>query len=294
MMKTMLLRMMVLMWTAVFSLAVAQEIPADREGVMLLPMPRTAKPVPTFFSAAVDLRARRAFDHIETVANIRYQLHQGTGERMSLSLTGEGEITEVIGEGLTDWSLRRDAAGQRFLDVRVNAAAGAKEWTIIVRSRLNLTASMKACNLWLPGQGEAVGFSIQVALVDEGMKSARVIEVENLSPVEQSKNLKFIGAGRPRLRLDISQNEGEISFRDSQLRGTVAADQRSVSFVFQAVAQVKRAGATMEFCRGAIALADSAAGDGWHMTLRSEGEVYVYEWFILLCHFHRRVFVTSP
>lgn len=278
MMKTMILRMMVLMWTAVFSLAVAQEIPADREGVMLLPMPRTAKPVPTFFSAAVDLRASRAFDHIETVANIRYQLHQGTGERMSLSLTGEGEITEVIGEGLTDWSLRRDAAGQRFLDVRVNAAAGAKEWTIIVRSRLNLTASMKACDLWLPGQGEAVGFSIQVALVDEGMKSARVIEVENLSPVEQSKNLKFIGAGRPRVRLDISQNEGEISFRDSQLRGTVAADQRSVSFVFQSVAQVKRAGATMEFCRGAIALTDSAAGDGWHMTLRSEGEVYVYEW----------------
>lgn len=277
-MKINLLRMLALLWTTVMFMASAQEIPADREGVMLLPMPRTAKPVPTFFSAAVDLRARRAFDHIETVANIRYQLHQGAGERMSLSLTGEGEITEVIGEGLTDWSLRRDAAGQRFLDVRVNAAAEAKEWTIVVRSRLNLTASMKACDLWLPGQGDAVGFTIQVALIDEGMESARVIEVENLSPVDQSKHKKFMGAGRPRLRLDISQSEGEISFRDSQLRGTVSADQRSVSFVFQAVAQVKRAGVTMEFCRGTIALTDAGAGDGWHMSLRPEGEDSVYDW----------------
>ncbi len=277
-MKTNLLRMMALLWAAVLAMASAQELPADREGVMLLPMPRTAKPVPTFFSAVVDLRARRAFDHIETVANIRYQLHQGAGERMSLSLSGEGEITEVIGEGLTDWSLRRDAAGQRFLDVRVNAAAEAKEWTIVVRTRLPVTPAIKACDLWLPGQGDAVGFSIQVALVDEGMKSARVIEVENLSPVDQSKHLKFMGSGRPRLRLDISQSEGEIGFRDSQLRGTVAADQRSVSFVFQATAQVKRAGATMEFCRGAIALTDAGAGDGWHMSLRPEGDTYVYDW----------------
>lgn len=278
MLKTNLLRLMVLLWTVAFAMSTAQDISADPNGVMLLPMPRAAKPVPTFFSAAVDLQATRAVDHIETVANIRYQLHQGSGERMSLSLCGEGEITNVSGEGLIDWSVRRDAAGQRFLDVRMNSATDLKEWTIVVRSQLALNSAIQHCDLWLLGQGDAVGFTIQVKLTDDGMKNARVIKVENLWPVDQSKNLKFMGTGRPRLRLDVNQGLGEISFRDSQLRGTVSADQRSVSFVFQSTAQVKRAGASMEFCRGAIALTDTSVANDWRMSLRQEGDTYVYDW----------------
>ena len=275
-MKKNLLQKIALSLACLFSMASAQEM---REGVMVVPIEKTQKPVPTFFSAAVELNAKRFFDRIETVASIRYDLHQGLGERMSLSLKGEGEITEVTGEGLMDWSLRRDAEGNRFLDVRVKQGdAPQKQWTVVVRTRLALTTGMKTCELWMPGQGDAVGFTTQVALLEEGMKQARVIEVEGLSPVEDSKGLRFVGSGRPRLRLDLSQSEGEVSFRDSQLQGTVSADQRSVAFVFRAMAQVKRTGATMEFCRGAVALSDVSAGDGWHMNLRAEGETFVYDW----------------
>jgi hypothetical protein len=261
------------------SLLRAQENETPREGVMLVPVGKSAKPVPIFFSASVDGEVRRFFDRIETWANVRYDLHQGAGERLSLSISGEGEITEVKGEGLVDWSLRRDAAGQRFLDVRLQAAdAGKKQWTLQVKSRLALTAGMKACDVWLLGQGDAVGFTTNVALVDEGMKNARVIEVENLSPVEKSQHLRFVGQSRPRLRLDLSQQEGEVTFRDAQLQCVVAKDQRSVAFVFLATAQVKRVGAAVEFCRGAISLSDASAGDGWHMNLRGEGESYAFDW----------------
>lgn len=261
------------------SLLHAQEIEAPREGVMLVPVGKSAKPVPTFFSASADVEMRRFFDRIETWSHVRYDLHQGAGERLSLSISGEGEITGVKGDGLVDWSLRRDAAGQRFLDVKWQAAdAGKKQWTLQVKSRLALTAGSKACDVWLLGQGDAVGFTTNVALLDEGMKNARVIEVENLSPVEKSQHLRFVGQSRPRLRIDLNQQEGEVSFRDAQLQGMVAKDQRSVAFVFTATAQVKRVGAALEFCRGAISLSDVSAGDGWHMNLRAERESYAFDW----------------
>lgn len=257
----------------------AQENELPREGVMLLPVGKSAKPVPTFFSAAAEVEVRRFFDRIESWTNIRYDLHQGAGERLSLSISGEGEITAVSGEGLVDWALRRDAAGQRYLDVKLSAAdAGKKQWTLQVKSSLALTPGMKACDVWLPGQGDAVGFTTNVALLDEGMKHARVIEVENLSPVEKSQHLRYVGQARPRLRLDLSQQEGEVTFRDAQLQGVVAKDQRSVSLVFMATAQVKRVGAALEFCRGSISLSDASAGDGWHMNLRAEGESYAFDW----------------
>lgn len=262
--------------SACLMLASAQE---DTTKVMILPIEKSPKPVPTFFSAAVDLQARRFFDRIETVSTIRYDLHQGKADRMSLSLMGQGEITEVSGGDVMDWSVRQDASGQRFLDMRVKADdAARKQWTVTVRTRHALTAGVKTSELWLPGQGEAVGYTIRVALLEEGMKQARVIAVEGLSPVEQSKNLVFVGSGRPQLRLDISESENAVVFRDSQLTGDVSKDQRSVNFVFKAVAQVKRAGATLEFCRGAIALTDMTAGNGWHINLRSEGESIVYDW----------------
>ena len=257
----------------------AQENETAREGVMLVPVGKSAKPVPTFFSASVDGEVRRFFNRIESWANVRYDLHQGSGDRLSLSISGEGEITEVKGEGLVDWSLRRDAAGLRFLDVRLQTAdAGKKQWTLQVKSRLSLTAGMKACDVWLLGQGDAVGYTTNVALLDEGMKNARVIEVENLSPVENSQPPRFVGQSRPRLRIDLSQREGEVSFRDAQLQSTVAKDQRSVAFVFMATAQVKRVGATVEFCRGAISLSDVTVGDGWHINLRGDGESYAFDW----------------
>jgi hypothetical protein len=264
---------------ALSSMASAQDDNTVREGVVVLPVERSVKPVPTFFSANADVQARRFFDRIETVSTIVYELHQGTGERMSLSLNGEGEITEVTGEGMKDWSLRRDATGQRFLDLRVEGSdAKRKQWTIQVRTRHAMSAGIKSCELWLPGQGDAVGYTMQVALLDEGMRQARVIAVEHLSPVEESKGLKFVGSVRPKLTLDISQSEGEISFRNARLSGRVAADQKSVEFAFAATALVRRAGASIKFCNASAALGDVSAGDGWHMSLRSEGDAVVYDW----------------
>ncbi|MFY7817710.1 MAG: hypothetical protein ACOVRB_05025 [Akkermansiaceae bacterium] len=278
-MKSVVFLILSLFFYGFFPMLTAQENELQREGVMLVPVGKSAKPAPTFFSASADVEVRRFLDRMETVSNLHYDLHQGTGDRLSLSISGEGEIIEVKGDGLVDWCLRRDAAGQRFLDVKLQAAdAGKKRWDLQVKSQLAWKAGNKTYDVWLLGQGDAVGFTTNVALLDEGMKNARVIEVENLSPVGKSQHLRFVGQSRPRLRLDLSQQEGEVTFRDAQLQCSLAKDQRSMSFVFTARAEVKRVGVAVEFCRGAISLSDEIAADGWHMNLRGDGKNDSFEW----------------
>ena len=107
--------------TALMGCLMMLQAQEDTAKVMILPIEKNPKPVPTFFSATAEVQARRFFDRIETETSIRYDLHQGKADRMSLSLTGQGEITEVSGDGVMDWSIRQDAAGLRFL-----AACGPK------------------------------------------------------------------------------------------------------------------------------------------------------------------------
>jgi len=66
--------------------------------------------VPLFFSASADqtIRVGRA----EIAGEMRLKLHvvQGRPEVLTLGLSGDGEVTDVSGKGLRDWSVSRTLA----------------------------------------------------------------------------------------------------------------------------------------------------------------------------------------
>lgn len=257
--------------------AIAQEAPVPvNEGVMIVPMDARHKPVPVFFSAQAQCRVQVLFDRVETESVIDFQLHQGKADVFSMALTGVGDVSSVTGEGILDWAVRVNEQGVRFLDVRPKAQDAQKTtWQATVKATQLIDLSSKQVAVLLPGKGSAVGYTMQVTLVDEGAK-ARVIQADGLSPVERSNGHQFVGSTQAALTLDLSDSDGVISLQQTQLTGTLSPDGNSISFVLSATAVARRAEATVELLGGA-ALSEATSGDGWHVRLRAVGENYVYD-----------------
>ncbi|HSP42888.1 MAG TPA: hypothetical protein VLO11_08460, partial [Luteolibacter sp.] len=89
---------------------VAQE---TEERMVLVPWAKAPKEAPLFFSATARVNATVGLDAVTTEQAIDFRIHQGKSGALTLALRGEGEVTQVTGEGLRDWSLRVAEDGSR-------------------------------------------------------------------------------------------------------------------------------------------------------------------------------------
>ena len=134
------------------------------ERVMLIPWTKAPKESPVFFSATAEVKARVGLESITSEQKISYRVHQGKAETLTLGLSGAGEVTEVTGTGLRDWSVRVAADGKRFLDLRPNELNGIfpTELEVLVKTRQKIVQESAA--LLLPAPADATGFSISIRL----------------------------------------------------------------------------------------------------------------------------------
>jgi len=243
------------------------------EVVMVLPLDMHRKEVPVFYSVTADVEAHVFFDRIETKTTLEFQVHQGKVEMLGVALSGDGEVTSAVGEGMKDWSIRVDEKWQRFFEMRPNEdAAVRKNWTITLHSVFKNDQKAGSARLLLPGKGAASGFSLKVKLINEGNARARVVETAGLWPVEESKGTEFVGFDGASLQLDLTHNDAGLALEDARLQGGLAADGKSVSFVLTATVQSSRADADEVLLDGAAAISSATAGDGWHVELRPTKE----------------------
>src|SRR5688572_14073425 len=78
-------------------------------------------PAPFFFSASLEQIVRLSAAEITGEMRVKIHVVQGRPEVITLGLSGDGEVAEVSGSGLRDWSVRQGsgaASGKRFLDLR--------------------------------------------------------------------------------------------------------------------------------------------------------------------------------
>ncbi len=73
---------------------------------MLIPWTKAPKEAPVFFSAAAEVNAQVGLETVTSEQKITFRIHQGKVETLTLGLSGAGEVTEVTGAGLRDWSVR--------------------------------------------------------------------------------------------------------------------------------------------------------------------------------------------
>jgi len=248
--------------------------------VVLVPWTKAQKEAPLFFSAVAEVNAQVNLEEVTSEQKISFRIHQGKAETLTLALSGPGEITEVTGAGLRDWSLRVGENGARFLDVRPAMVESKFPAALDVVVKTRVKVGNETAGLLLPGPGSATGFSLTVNLTNDRKADLKITQADGLVPVEGGDNRKFIGSTAASLGMKITPSGADargLEMLNAALTGKAAADGTSVSFRLTGTARAEGPGAAVELLGGGAALADGVSGDGWHVALRKKNELWVYD-----------------
>lgn len=278
-----------LLLLALASISVGQE--ADEKGI-IIPWPKAPKEAPLFFSASASVEAEVGLKSVVSTQLIVIRVHQGKAKIISLELVGKGDVTNVVGDAIKDWSVRNTKDGKRYLDLHTTSsldevdpfASPAKVAEYPKLMDLTVTTKTKVENesvaLLLPGPASATGFSMQVNLSPDEASDVRVMDVEGLSAVDGSKNLNFVGSERASLALRVIPSGAEsdgLEMVYASLVGAVSEDQKSVAFELNGRLQTTKVGATVDLLAGGAALTSGTSGDGWHVVLKKKEDAWVYQ-----------------
>lgn len=214
------------------------------------------------------------------VFNVRVDAVQGGLKEVVLALNGEGEVREVTGDGLEDWSVRWGAGGGRSLVLRLKG--GDKPVTtanVQVKAEVQirgLPAAVQALSMTTDPAVLANGY---VRLDAEPELSVQAGGVTGLVPVEvkylpeglrppEGKGAsvvayRFHGGGYSlpvRVRY-VDPEAGRAALSGFQLTGRLKGDR--ASFTLTATARVRDAkGAPLELLRGVAALSELVSPEG--------------------------------
>src|ERR1035437_9555261 len=236
------------------------------------------------FSTALQHSIRITRDKLTDSVAATFDILAGEPKELSLTITGEGEIRQVTGAALEDWSIRLEPSGVRSLVLRprkgdkpitqlavtITAEREFKEWPNPV-TPLTLTPAQPAlfsgyikveCTPDLEVQpGDISGLiPIEPKLFPEPMRSeAKPDEPEALA-------FRFQGAAYS-LPLKIAAADPEarrVVLRDFKLTGQL--NDQTAAFTLTASARVKNPhGASLTLLSGGIALTDLERQPGWRV-----------------------------
>ncbi|MCX6864915.1 MAG: hypothetical protein NTV46_01610, partial [Verrucomicrobia bacterium] len=161
----------------------------------LIPWTKAPQEAPVFFSAAAEVIAQVGLETVTSEQKISFKVHQGKVATLTLGLSGVGEVSEVTGAGLRDWSVRVAENGVRFLDVRTLEEEGKNPTELQVLVKTRAKVEKERAGLVLPGPGDATGFSLTVTATTDPGVDLKMTRVEGLLPVEGGHNRKFFGSG---------------------------------------------------------------------------------------------------
>lgn len=248
-------------------------------------------PVPLFFSASIDQAVRLGAAGITGEMRVRIHVLQGKPEVLTLGLSGDGDVTDVRGDGLLDWSVRSAvgaAQGTRLLDIRPVPVAGSGDlgdMQVVVTTRRMKPAIPGTAAVLIATPGNAVGFTSTVTLEADPDVDLRVTSARGLLPLGDrgpaAGPSQFYSTGDGRLEVSLTErgaSVAELELTGARLTGTFSSAGGSVDFVLHGQLRSARAGARTRLLSGSAALGGAAAGDGWHVELVSvDGGRFAYD-----------------
>ncbi len=236
------------------------------------------------FSTALQHSIKATRDKITHQIAVTIDILQGEPKELPLTISGDGEIRQVTGEGLQDWSIRQEPGGARILILRPKK--GDKPLT-------QLTATILAERELKGAKNPLPAFALtppQAALFSGFVKVefARELEVQadapgGLFPVEAKylpENLRgeikpdepeplafqFHGSAYS-LPLKITAADPEtrqVVLRDFKLTGTLA--EQNAAFILTATARVTNPkGGSLTVLSGGLALSELAPHPDWRV-----------------------------
>jgi len=241
---------------------------------------------PLFFTATADNAIQFHAHEITGEIKVAVRIVQGSPEVITLGLGGAGEVTEVTGQGLRDWSVRQ-AEGKRFLDLRPMVQEGQPapaQLNVTVKTRIEKPAIPGSISLPVLTPGQAVAFASQIKLLPSEAVDLRITRADGLAPVgsdsQPRDKQQFYSSGENVLEVTLLPSGAALSDAElvhAQLTGQLDEAAGCVCFQLRGEARVREAGARLPLLSGQAALSQAAAGDGWHAELKDGKTELVFD-----------------
>lgn len=250
----------------------------------------------SIYSATVHDRIRVSATALSQQLTLNVQAIEGDLRELAFPMSGKGEVLEVTGENLEDWSVRWGASGGRFLVLRIKK--GEKRVT-------SFTGQVKAETAFkdLPAEVTPLAIVTEPPTLANGYvrvdpEAGLSVEVKNPSgvvPIElrflpeplratnqvaevESQAYRFHGSGYllPLRIASADPETGRVVLRDFHLVGQLSDGQ--ASFTLGAVAKVNNPrGGRLAILSGGAALTGYEQGEGWRLEFAQGRFVAVFD-----------------
>ncbi len=237
------------------------------------------------FTTSVQQSVKVSRDKVSNTLTLAIDILQGDPKEIPLNISGEGEIKDVNGDKLQDWSIRREPGGGRVLLLRpMKTDEPLKRLNVTVATERELKgAKMPLGILTLaPPQPSLlsgfvrVDFSTDLDVTADGPVGLAPVEPKYLpepmrtdAKPDEPEPLAFQFHGEEyMLPLRIAAADPEtrqVVLRDFKLAGTL--NEQNAAFLFTATARVLNPrGGTLTILSGGVALTELPQHPDWHLT----------------------------
>jgi hypothetical protein len=233
--------------------------------------------------------------HTSTI-QATFDILQGEAKEVPLVISGPGEIKQVTGEHLLDWSVRQEANGARVLVLRPRKTDKALTQLVVTitaeRTTQVLGTGLPILTL-MPPQAALVNGYLKVETAPE--LDAQPVNVTGLVPIDvkllpealrtevkpeaaEPMAFRFQGSSYA-LPLTVTVADPEarrVVLRDFKLDG--ALNEKTAGFTLTATARVKNPkGGSVQLLSGDVALAELERSADWRLKLDSGRYVLVFD-----------------
>lgn len=235
---------------------------------------------PVFYSAITKATANVGRERIEQTVDVTMKIVQGKAETVSLGINGSAHVTEVTGEQLRAWAVRKEGAS-RFLVLTVDE--GVAELTVQVKLRsptydLKQAFAMEVSHLT---PADCLGFDSIVNLNYASGIAAAITEASGFAPLDSSGGTqRFQSATGGKIQLTLKRSGASpdpVELTDANLKGQVHPNGDSILFKFDATVHVTEANSEITILSGDAAVTDVPTDANYVLKLAPQGKKAVYK-----------------
>ncbi|WP_146514865.1 hypothetical protein [Rubripirellula amarantea] len=217
-------------------------------------------------------------EQIQQVIELRMKVIQGKTKTLSLGINGDGDVTEVTGDGIRSWSLRNEGE-HRFLDLRVDETT--TELTATLRTQSAKWSLPTQVNVLHLTPGDSVGFESSITLQYESGVQGRVAEIdefETLGSRDGTDILRTASGGKLIIAIDRDgTSPSPVELLGTKLEGTVHPNGKSIAVTFRSTAHVADRNAVLDVLSGNAAVSQFPSGDDFRLRLQATSSPPVYQ-----------------
>ncbi|MCS7469601.1 hypothetical protein NZK35_23370 [Stieleria sp. ICT_E10.1] len=256
----------------------SSSIAGDGSGTIVVEARGQIPDPPVFYTAKATSTANVSTERIEQVIQLTAKVIQGRAKTLSFGLRGPDALSDVQGENLRSWSVRREG-DERFLDLHINQDATELKVEIKTRSdELQLPTSIDLTHLT---PGESVGFDSVVTIIDAPEVAATVSSVSGFVPLDSGDRAeRFQTASGGQIQLSLQRDgaaPAAVELVDTTLRGELHPDGKSIRFQLRSTANVTEPGAEIMILAGNAAVSEVPADDNYQLQLSMLNGQSVYQ-----------------